>query len=133
MPDYSSWTTGPGGIKAPPLQPIPPDAVKPGDELCDICRTIDFEPSKFFIGASPSDEEEDQEGEGDGDEGEDDDDDPRLPGSAESYTGLDLGLGFNITTHSSLLHSSLLLPVGVTQNDLLGGNLLRFLPHNEML
>ncbi|KAI1310606.1 HET-domain-containing protein [Xylaria venustula] len=43
MPDYTSWATGPGGIRVPPLRPVPFDIAKPDDTLCDICQTIDFE------------------------------------------------------------------------------------------
>ncbi|KAI1429858.1 HET-domain-containing protein [Xylaria sp. FL1777] len=50
MPDYSSWRTSPGGIKVPPLQPIPSAIVKPGDALCDICQALNLEPSIFFVG-----------------------------------------------------------------------------------
>ncbi|KAI3329954.1 HET-domain-containing protein [Ustulina deusta] len=78
MPDYSSWTTSPGGIKVPPLQPIPSDIAKPDDALCDICQTIGFEPSKFFVSkkqqdlCSPSsDEDSSEEEEEDEDEDED--------------------------------------------------------------
>ncbi len=69
MPDYSSWTTSPGGIKVPPLQPIPSDIAKPDDALCDICQTIGFEPSKFFVSKkqqdlhSPSSDEDSSEDE----------------------------------------------------------------------
>ncbi|KAI0554047.1 HET-domain-containing protein [Xylaria curta] len=56
IPDYSSWTTTTGGVKMPPLQPIPSGIARPDDALCDICRTIDFAPSAFFIGAERHDD-----------------------------------------------------------------------------
>ncbi|RWA10527.1 hypothetical protein EKO27_g4582 [Xylaria grammica] len=70
MPDYSSWTTSPGGIKVPPLQPISPSLVKPGDALCDICRTIDFKPAKFYVAKEQQDEGDSKEP----DENDDDND-----------------------------------------------------------
>ncbi|TRX95629.1 hypothetical protein FHL15_003587 [Xylaria flabelliformis] len=79
MPDYSSWTTT-GSVKMPPLQPIPSDIARPGDALCDICRTIDFTPAAFFIGAerqnngSSSSDEDDSVGTEDDDDDDDDDD-----------------------------------------------------------
>lgn len=78
MPDYSTWTMGSEGIKMPPLEPIPSDIVKPGDALCDICRTIDFEPSAFFIGMEQQglrSSSSDEDGLAETDEEDDDDDD----------------------------------------------------------
>ncbi|TGJ87980.1 hypothetical protein E0Z10_g788 [Xylaria hypoxylon] len=71
MSDYSSRTTSQGGIKVPPLQPIPTDLVKPDDALCDICRTIDFEPSRFFIGEEQQDEDDSEEMDDSNDDDED--------------------------------------------------------------
>ncbi|KAI1369879.1 HET-domain-containing protein [Xylaria arbuscula] len=72
--DYLVWTTSPDGIRVPQLQPIPSNINKPGDALCQICQSVGFEPSKFFIGektrgfrSSPSDGHSSEE------DGDDDD------------------------------------------------------------
>ncbi|KAI0097235.1 HET-domain-containing protein [Nemania sp. FL0031] len=89
MSDSSPWTTSLGGIKVPPLQPVPPNLAKPDDALCDICRTIDFEPSAFFIGMErdgPSLPSSD----GNGSEETDGDDEEEEDGDDDSIAGSDL-------------------------------------------
>ncbi|KAI1172097.1 HET-domain-containing protein [Nemania sp. FL0916] len=80
VPDASSsWTTDEDGIKVPPLLPVPSDIAKPGDELCAICKTIDFEPSAFFRHRGSDEDDDsadaDDEDEDEDDEGEDEDSD----------------------------------------------------------
>ncbi|KAI0434216.1 HET-domain-containing protein [Xylaria sp. FL1042] len=82
MPKFSSWKTGPGGIRVPPLRPVPSDIVKPNDALCHICQAIDFDPEYFYASkkqqgrlSSCSDEDEDDDEKDEGEEEEEDDDD----------------------------------------------------------
>lgn len=49
MADNLTWTMSPGGIRVPPLPPLPSDIHKPDDAFCDICQGVGFEPSKFFV------------------------------------------------------------------------------------
>ncbi|KAI0968257.1 HET-domain-containing protein [Xylaria arbuscula] len=104
MPGYSSWATGPGGIRVPALRPVPLDIAKPDDALCDICQTIDFESlagmkgegldSSSSDGSGSEEEEDDDDDDGDtalSDDGRSTDEDTDEDSSESSTQDFSLG------------------------------------------